>query len=247
MTNERFARAVRRAAAQAGRAADPAPHGPRRVDPGRDRGGRAAADRAASPSRPACATCASPAASRSIASPTARCCATARSTTSGFSRRPAMPAARSARRLPPIISSGGQPRTDQRRATACGRLSRPRFRARRDRARLDGRRRALRRARDEAELIETTAQALAEQRRSAGSRAAWSSVRARSARAPSSAIRARPTMQKTLNLKVKYRESFRPFAPSVLREDVADWFELDCRQPLHAAGRRRAQATAGAR
>jgi carbamoyltransferase len=36
-----------------------------------------------------------------------------------------------------------------------------------------------------------------------------------------------PTMQKLLNLKVKYRESFRPFAPSVLREDVADWFELD--------------------
>ena len=34
-------------------------------------------------------------------------------------------------------------------------------------------------------------------------------------------------MQKTLNLRVKYRESFRPFAPSVLREDVADWFELD--------------------
>jgi carbamoyltransferase len=30
-----------------------------------------------------------------------------------------------------------------------------------------------------------------------------------------------------LNLKVKYRESFRPFAPSVLAEDVADWFELD--------------------
>ena len=34
-----------------------------------------------------------------------------------------------------------------------------------------------------------------------------------------------PIMQKQLNLKVKYRESFRPFAPSVLREDVADWFE----------------------
>jgi carbamoyltransferase len=30
---------------------------------------------------------------------------------------------------------------------------------------------------------------------------------------------------------VKYRESFRPFAPSVLREDVADWFELDCDSP----------------
>ena len=38
-------------------------------------------------------------------------------------------------------------------------------------------------------------------------------------------------MQKTLNLKVKHRESFRPFAPSVLREDVADWFELDRDSP----------------
>jgi carbamoyltransferase len=40
-----------------------------------------------------------------------------------------------------------------------------------------------------------------------------------------------PSMQKTLNLKVKYRESFRPFAPSVLREDVNDWFEIDCDSP----------------
>jgi carbamoyltransferase len=39
------------------------------------------------------------------------------------------------------------------------------------------------------------------------------------------------SMQKTLNLKVKYRESFRPFAPSVLREDVANWFELNCDSP----------------
>ena len=39
------------------------------------------------------------------------------------------------------------------------------------------------------------------------------------------------TMQKTLNLKVKYRESFRPFAPSVLREDVATCFELDQDSP----------------
>tara|TARA_B110000008_G_scaffold269168_1_gene298096 strand:- start:1955 stop:3790 length:1836 start_codon:yes stop_codon:yes gene_type:complete len=38
-------------------------------------------------------------------------------------------------------------------------------------------------------------------------------------------------MQKTLNLKVKYRESFRPFAPSVLREDVAEWFEADYDSP----------------
>ena len=40
-----------------------------------------------------------------------------------------------------------------------------------------------------------------------------------------------PDMQKILNLKVKYRESFRPFAPSVLRERVGDWFELDCDSP----------------
>ena len=40
-----------------------------------------------------------------------------------------------------------------------------------------------------------------------------------------------PTMQKQLNLKVKYRESFRPFAPSVLREDVSEWFEHEIDSP----------------
>jgi carbamoyltransferase len=40
-----------------------------------------------------------------------------------------------------------------------------------------------------------------------------------------------PRMQRQLNLKVKFRESFRPFAPSVLREDVAQWFELDGDSP----------------
>lgn len=40
-----------------------------------------------------------------------------------------------------------------------------------------------------------------------------------------------PSMQKVLNLKVKYRESFRPFAPSVLRERVSDWFDLDQDSP----------------
>jgi len=40
-----------------------------------------------------------------------------------------------------------------------------------------------------------------------------------------------PEMQKMLNLKIKYRESFRPFAPSVLREDVTDYFELDADSP----------------
>jgi carbamoyltransferase len=38
-------------------------------------------------------------------------------------------------------------------------------------------------------------------------------------------------MQKILNLKVKHRESFRPFAPSVLRECASDWFDLDCDSP----------------
>ena len=38
-------------------------------------------------------------------------------------------------------------------------------------------------------------------------------------------------MQKNLNLKIKYRESFRPFAPSILREDLAKWFDLDCDSP----------------
>jgi len=40
-----------------------------------------------------------------------------------------------------------------------------------------------------------------------------------------------PAMQKNLNLKIKYRESFRPFAPSILREKVAEWFDLDGDSP----------------
>ena len=58
-----------------------------------------------------------------------------------------------------------------------------------------------------------------------------------------------PRMQATLNLKVKFRESFRPFAPSVRREDVADWFELDDDSPYmlivaDVVKRRRRQMTA---
>ena len=57
------------------------------------------------------------------------------------------------------------------------------------------------------------------------------------------------TMQKSLNVRVKYRESFRPFAPSVLREDVADWFELDGDSPYmllvaDVANHRRREMTA---
>src|ERR1700752_49510 len=40
-----------------------------------------------------------------------------------------------------------------------------------------------------------------------------------------------PKMQSVMNLKIKYRESFRPFAPSVLRERVAEWFDLDTDSP----------------
>jgi len=61
-----------------------------------------------------------------------------------------------------------------------------------------------------------------------------------------------PSMQKTLNLKIKYRESFRPFAPSVLRERVSDWFELDGDSPYmllvaDVAKRRRVEMTAAER
>ncbi len=58
-----------------------------------------------------------------------------------------------------------------------------------------------------------------------------------------------PSMQKTLNLRVKYRESFRPFAPSVLREDASQWFEIDTDSPYmlmvaDVARHRRRQMTA---
>src|ERR1700674_4135609 len=83
----------------------------------------------------------------------------------------------------------------------------------------------------EDEMIATTAEALAGQKavgwfqgrmefgpRSLGARSILGDPRS-------------PIMQKNLNLKVKYRESFRPFAPSVLREDVSEWFELDSDSP----------------
>ena len=40
-----------------------------------------------------------------------------------------------------------------------------------------------------------------------------------------------PKMQSVMNLKIKYRESFRPFAPSVLRDRVSDYFEMDADSP----------------
>ncbi len=81
------------------------------------------------------------------------------------------------------------------------------------------------------EVIEHTAQALAD-----GKAIGWMSgrmefgPRALGARSILADPRS-PAMQKLLNLKVKYRESFRPFAPSVLRENVGAWFEMDVDSP----------------
>ncbi len=84
---------------------------------------------------------------------------------------------------------------------------------------------------NEAELISRTAQYLAE-----GKAIGWFNgrmefgPRALGARSIIADPRS-SEMQKQLNLKVKYRESFRPFAPSVLSEDVSDWFDLDEASP----------------
>lgn len=83
----------------------------------------------------------------------------------------------------------------------------------------------------EKELIEKTAHALA-QSKSVG----WMNgrmefgPRALGARSIIADPRL-PKMQKLLNLKIKHRESFRPFAPSVLREHLSEWFELDTDTP----------------
>ena len=100
----------------------------------------------------------------------------------------------------------------------------------------------------EAEVIEQTAQALA-----SGRAVGWMQgrmefgPRALGARSIIADPRS-PAMQRQLNLKVKYRESFRPFAPSVLREHVADWFEMDADSPYmllvaEVAKNRQAQMT----
>lgn len=83
----------------------------------------------------------------------------------------------------------------------------------------------------EEELIRSTAAALAD-----GSAVGWFQGRMefgpRSLGARSILGDARSdSMQRTLNLKVKFRESFRPFAPSVTREHVSEWFDLDCDSP----------------
>ena len=84
---------------------------------------------------------------------------------------------------------------------------------------------------DDEALLEVCAEALAEEKALGWFQARMEfGPRALGARSILGDARS-PTMQSLLNLKVKYRESFRPFAPSVLREDVSDWFELDSDSP----------------
>lgn len=84
---------------------------------------------------------------------------------------------------------------------------------------------------DEAELVKATADALA-----AGQAVGWMQgrmefgPRALGNRSILGDPRS-PTMQHDLNLKIKFRESFRPFAPAVLREAASEWFELDIDSP----------------
>ncbi len=83
----------------------------------------------------------------------------------------------------------------------------------------------------ENEMIDRTAQALA-----SGSAIGW--VQGRMEFGPRAlgnrsilADPRSPQMQKDLNLKIKFRESFRPFAPSILEEDVSEWFNYDKKSP----------------
>src|SRR3989454_12457879 len=84
---------------------------------------------------------------------------------------------------------------------------------------------------NEAQLLEATVNALVE-----GKAVGWFQgrmefgPRALGARSILGDARS-PTMQSVLNLKVKHRESFRPFAPSVLAEEAGKWFDLDTESP----------------
>ena len=233
MTNEKFDALFGGPPRKPDELADAASHGSRRVDPGRDRRDRAAADalgRRGNRRRESLPRRRRRAQLRRQRQGSARRQIRA---TSGSSRRRATPAARWAPRSPPIICSPGP--APRRSATARRRCRAPisaRLRAGRNRDALARCGRVFRGASGRARMLDRRPPTLwPTARPSAGSRAAWSSARARWAAARSSATRARPTMQSMLNLKVKYRECFRPFAPSVLREDVADWFELDGDSP----------------
>ena len=236
-------RAVRRARAHTREAADPVPHGHRRFRAGGDRGGDAAADALARRARPARRTSASPAAWRSTASPTARCCATAASRSIWIQPAAGDAGGALGAALSAYYLHAGKPRVrpangDSMRGAYLG----PSFTQEEIERRLEAAGARFETV-PEADMIARTAADLA-----AGKAVGWFQgrmefgPRALGARSILGDARS-PSMQKTLNLRVKYRESFRPFAPSVLREEVGRLVRARRGLPLHAAGgRRRARA-----
>ena len=188
--------------------------------------------RTAAPARRGSRTSAWRAASRSTASATAGCCARGRSSASGSSPPPATPAARSASRSSSGTATCKQPRavTPGTRRDA-GRLPRPGVRRRRDRGVPRDDRRVVPAARSRRRCWTASAELLASEKivgwfkgrmefgpRALGCRSILGDPRS-------------PRMQAQMNLKIKFREGFRPFAPSVLREHVSEYFELDCDSP----------------
>ena len=235
MTNERFDELFGGPPRAARGAADAAPHGPRRLDPGGDRGDRAAPDARARARRPA---------QRNLClagGVALNCVANGKVLRDGAfddiwiqpaagDAGGALGAALAAYHLQ--LGAAAATATAARRHARA--VSRPELRPADDRgaARAPPARAFERARRSGADRRDARRGARRRHRRSAGSRGGWSSARARSARARSSAIARSPDdADQLLNLKVKYRESFRPFAPAVLREDVADWFELDDDSP----------------
>jgi carbamoyltransferase len=143
----------------------------------------------------------------------------------------------------------GKPRCPSAGDSQQGSLLGPEFSTDEIRARLAPFGAIYRRAASEQELCERTAELLAEGRvvgwfqgrmefgpRALGNRSILGDPR-------------RPDMQTTMNLKIKYRESFRPFAPSVLDEHREEWFGLPCESPYMllvapvAEGKRRPEAS----
>ena len=213
-------RAVRRPRARARERDHAARDGPAALDPGGDRGDRAAHGPPRRGDHRVSATPAWPAAWRSTAWPTGACCARAPSSGSGC-----QPAAgrrrRRAGRAPCTAGtrSAGNPREPGRSRRDERRLPRPGFSddeigatSTPTATRPSGSATTAARGPGGSPSWWPTA------RSSACSPGGWSSGRGRSATARSSATPARPTMQSIMNLKIKYRESFRPFAPAVLAE-----------------------------
>ena len=229
-------RAVRRAAARSGRAAHPARDGPRGVDPGGDRRDHAALRPPRPPARRACANLAIwPAASASTASATGSSSARGRSTTSGCSRPPGDAGGALGVALLVWHQLLDRPRAVAAARRAAGLAARPGLLRRRDPG-ASSTAWACRTSAstDTAELCDD-GRGLPRARR--GRRLVPGTHGVRPARARLSlaswAIRAIPTMQSRINLKIKFREGFRPFAPAVLGRARADYFALDRPQPLH--------------